>query len=195
MRLTGRTNLTRTVVPAPIPVPLSAYIVDCAVYEHGKRLPGRLSHDQAIREVHEREGSFLWIGLHEPALEQLEGIAEEFGLHELAVEDAVHAHNRPKLERYEDTLFAVFKTVCYVGHAEPTTASELVETGEVMAFVGHNFVITVRHGKHSGLHELRMRLERDPEHLALGPASVLHAIADHVVDTYIEVTDAIEADI
>jgi magnesium transporter len=195
VRLSGRTGLTRTVVPAPIPVPLSAYVVDCAVYEHGKRLPGRWSHDQAIREVQTRQNSFVWIGLHEPDLEQIQGIAEEFGLHELAVEDAVHAHNRPKLERYEDTLFAVFKTVCYVGHAEPTTASELVETGEVMAFVGQNFVVTVRHGKHSALHELRMRLEDDPEHLALGPASVLHAIADHVVDTYIEVTDAIEADI
>ena len=189
----GRTALTQDSIP--IPVPLSAYVVDCAVYVGGRRLPGRWRYSDAIREVRDREDSFVWIGLHEPDLEQINGIAEEFGLHELAVEDAVHAHNRPKLERYEDTLFAVFKTVCYVGHAEPTTASELVETGEVMAFVGLDFVVTVRHGNHSGLHEVRLRMENDPEHLALGPAAVLHAVADHVVDTYIEVTDAIEDDI
>jgi magnesium transporter len=183
-------------LPQPhIPVPLSAYVVDCAVYAGGRRLPGRWSHERAVQEARGRDDAFVWIGLHEPDDEQITGIAKTFGLHELAVEDAVHAHNRPKLERYEDMLFAVFKTVCYVGHAEPTTATELVETGEVMAFVGDDFVVTVRHGNHSGLHEVRTRLEANPEHLALGPAAVLHALADHVVDRYLEVTDAIEADI
>jgi magnesium transporter len=118
-----------------------------------------------------------------------------FGLHELAVEDAVHAHQRPKLERYDDTLFMVLKTVCYVGHAQPTTANEIVETGEVMVFVGPDFAITVRHGEHSALHHVRRALEADPEQLALGPAAVLHAIADRVVDSYLEVTAAIEDDI
>ncbi|WP_037079412.1 magnesium and cobalt transport protein CorA [Pseudonocardia spinosispora] len=192
MRLTGRATTT---VPRAIPVPLSAYVVDCAVYVQGRRLPGRWSHERAVQEVRGRDDAFVWIGLHEPDDEQITGIAETFGLHELAVEDAVHAHNRPKLERYDDMLFAVLKTVCYVGHAEPTTAAELVETGEVMAFVGHDFVVTVRHGNHSGLHEVRRALEEDEEQLALGPASVLHAIADHVVDSYLEVTDAIERDI
>ena len=195
MKLPGRANG----VPQPhIPVPLSAYVVDCAVYANGHRLPGRWSHDRAVREVRERDakdGAFVWIGLHEPDDEQITGIADTFGLHPLAVEDAVHAHNRPKLERYEDMLFAVFKTVCYVGHAEPTTATELVETGELMAFVGDDFVVTVRHGNHSGLHDVRTELEKNPEHLAHGPAAVLHALADHVVDRYLEVTDAIEADI
>ena len=82
-------------------------------------------------------------------------IAETFGLHELAVEDAVTAHQRPKLERYDDTLFMVLKTVTYVGHDEPTTATEIVETGEVMVFVGPDFVVTVRHGDHCGLHDVR----------------------------------------
>jgi magnesium transporter len=118
-----------------------------------------------------------------------------FGLHELAVEDAVNAHQRPKLERYDDTLFMVLKTVCYVGHAQPTTANEIVETGEIMVFVGTDFVITVRHGEHSSLQRVRRKLEADPEQLALGPAAVLHAIADHVVDSYLEVTGAIEDDI
>jgi magnesium transporter len=198
LKLPGRTGNGRTngasVAPA-IRVPLSAYVVDCAVYVDGRRLPGRWTHERAMREVRGRDDAFVWIGLHEPDAEQITGIAETFGLHELAVEDAVHAHNRPKLERYEDMLFAVFKTVCYVGHADPTTEAELVETGEVMAFVGQDFVVTVRHGNHSGLHEVRRKLEDDPEQLALGPAAVLHAIADHVVDTYLEVTAAIEADI
>ncbi|MBB6373616.1 magnesium transporter [Pseudonocardia eucalypti] len=196
MKLNSRSRLS---TEPNIPVPLSAYVVDCAVYIDGHRLPGRWSHERAVREVRDRGGdegnAFVWIGLHEPDDEQITGIAETFGLHELAVEDAVHAHNRPKLERYEDMLFAVLKTVCYVGHAEPTTSAELVETGEVMAFVGRDFVVTVRHGNHSGLHDVRLKLEEDPEQLALGPAAVLHALADHVVDSYLEVTDAIEADI
>ena len=107
----------------------------------------------------------------------------------------MHAHQRPKLERYDDMLFMVLKTVCYVGHAQPTTANEIVETGEIMVFVGPDFVITVRHGEHSSLHRVRRELEADPEQLALGPAAVLHAIADHVVDNYLEVTEAIEDDI
>lgn len=180
--------------------PLSAYVVDCAVYIDGKRLPGRWTHDRALAEVRHRDEGFVWIGLHEPDAEQINGIAEVFELHELAVEDAVQAHQRPKLERYDDMLFMVLKTVCYLGfhpptHARPTAENEIVETGEVMAFVGPDFVITVRHGDHSSLREVRRRLEDDPGQLALGPAAVLHAVADRVVDTYLEVTEAIEADI
>jgi magnesium transporter len=192
-RLPSRNSHT-SVLPR-LRVPMSAYVVDCGVYVDGKRLPGRWTHDAAIDEVRERGDGFVWIGLHEPTDEQIEGIAETFGLHELVVEDAVHAHNRPKLERYDDTLFMVLKTVCYVGHAEPTTANEIVETGEVQAFVGRDFVVTVRHGRHSGLQQVRRALEEDPEQLALGPAAVLHAIADHVVDTYTDVVESIEDDI
>ncbi len=191
-RLTGRS------APGEIPklrVPLSAYVVDCAVYLDGERLPGRWTHEEAIAEVRERGEGFAWIGLHEPTEDQINGIAETYGLHELAVEDAVHAHNRPKLERYDETLFMVLKTVRYVGHSDPTAATEIVETGEVMAFLGRDFVVTVRHGRHSGLRDVRRRLEEDPEQLALGPSVVLHAIADHVVDTYIEVARQIEGDI
>jgi magnesium transporter len=173
-------------------VPLSAYVVDCAVYVDGARVPGRFTHDRALAEVRRRGEGFVWIGLHEPAEEQINGIAEVFGLHELAVEDAVHAHQRPKLERYDDTLFMVLKTVRYRG---VENVQEVVETGEVMVFVGRDFVISVRHGDHGGLHDVRRRLEADPEQLALGPAAVLHAIADHVVDGYLAVTEAIEDDI
>lgn len=178
-----------------IPVPLSHYVVDCAVYVDGKRLPGRWSHEDAISEVRERSEGFVWIGLFEPDDEQIQGIAETFGLHELAVEDAVCAHQRPKLERYDETLFMVLKTVRYIEHESPTTANEIVETGEIMAFLGKDFVVTVRHGQHSGLHDLRGALERDPERLRVGPAAVLHAIADRVVDSYLAVTEAFEEDI
>jgi magnesium transporter len=179
-------------------VPLSAYVVDCAVYVDGVRLPGRFTHDRALAEVRRRGDGFVWIGLHEPDEEQITGIADVFGLHELAVEDAVHAHQRPKLERYDDTLFMVLKTVRYRGPgAGPDGAAELevVATGEVMAFLGRDFVITVRHGEHSGLHDVRRRLEADPEQLALGPSTVLHAVADHIVDGYLAATEAIEDDI
>jgi magnesium transporter len=185
---------TRVRSAGPLPrfrVPISAYVVDCAVYVDGVRLPGRYTHERALAEARRRGSGFVWIGLHEPDEEQITGIADVFGLHELAVEDAVHAHQRPKLERYDDTLFMVLKTVRYCG----SDAQEVVETGEVMVFLGRDFVITVRHGDHSGLHDVRRRLEADPEQLALGPSTVLHAIADHIVDGYLAVTESIEDDI
>ncbi|WP_158885372.1 magnesium/cobalt transporter CorA [Amycolatopsis anabasis] len=193
--LRGRGNGRAARVEPPIPVPLSAYVVDCAVYVDGERQPGRCSHMDAIKEVREQGDGFVWIGLHEPDEIQIQGIAETFGLHELAVEDAVQAHQRPKLERYDDTLFMVLKTVRYVEHESPTTANEIVETGELMAFLGQDFIITVRHGNHSGLARLRHELDADPERLRLGPSAVLHAIADHVVDHYLDVTARIEGDI
>ena len=173
-------------------LPLAANVVDCAVYVDGTRLTGRFTHERALAEVRRRGEGFVWIGLHEPDEEQLTGLADVFGLHELAVEDAVHAHQRPKLERYDDTLFTVLKTVRHCGG---DTAQEVVATGEVMVFLGRDFVITVRHGEHSGLQEVRRRLEADPAQLAQGPSTVLHAIADHVVDGYLAVTAAIEDDI
>ncbi|MEU6643697.1 magnesium/cobalt transporter CorA [Saccharomonospora sp. NPDC046836] len=194
LRGRGNGRAARAVTP-PVPVPLSAYVVDCGVYIDGARLPGRWTHAAAIQEVRRRGEGFVWIGLHEPDEEQIQGVADTFGLHELAVEDAVHAHQRPKLERYDDTLFMVFRTVRYIEHESPTTANEIVESGELMAFLGTDFIITVRHGNHAGLANLRRELDADPDRLAPGPASVLHAIADQVVDHFLEVTDKIEDDI
>jgi magnesium transporter len=178
-----------------IPVPLSQYVVDCGVYVDGTRLPGRWSHTDAVEEVRKRGDGFVWIGLHEPDEEQIQGVAETFGLHELAVEDAVHAHQRPKLERYDNMLFMVLKTVRYVQNESPDTANEIVESGEIMVFLGRDFVVTVRHGNHSGLAAVRRELEEEPDRLRHGPAAVLYSIADHVVDNYLEVTDHIEDDI
>jgi magnesium transporter len=182
-----------------IHVPVARAMVDCGIYVDGQRAPGKYTHAAALNKVHEleREGkdAFVWIGLHEPDEHQMQAVADVFCLHELAVEDAVHAHQRPKLERYDKTLFLVLKTVNYVEHASINIAREIVETGEIMIFVGTDFVVTVRHGEHSGLAEVRKRLDASPAILKLGPYAVMHAIADHVVDSYLDVTDLIETDI
>ncbi|PVE09906.1 magnesium and cobalt transport protein CorA [Streptomyces scopuliridis] len=174
----------------------SSAVVDCAVYRDGRRVtenPCVTPHEAMLRV---REGGgFAWIGLHEPTEEEFAGIAAEFGLHPLAVEDAVHAHQRPKLERYDDTLFTVFKTIHYVEHTRLTATSEVVDTGEVMCFTGRDFVITVRHGGKGSLRALRHRLESDAELLTKGPSAVLHSIADHVVDGYVAVAAAVQDDI
>ncbi|WP_069768221.1 magnesium and cobalt transport protein CorA [Streptomyces sp. LUP30] len=171
-------------------------VVDCAVYRDGSRVafPQAPTPQEAMRQVR-RDGGFVWIGLHEPTEAEFAGIASEFGLHPLAVEDAVQAHQRPKLERYDDSLFTVFKTIHYIEHDRLTANSEVVETGEVMCFTGKDFFITVRHGGQGSLRALRHRLQDDPELLAKGPSAVLHAIADHVVDGYIAVADAVQDDI
>jgi len=166
---------------------------------NGQRQPGKYTYAQALTTVREirqtGQGAFVWIGLHEPDESHMQDVADVFGLHPLAVEDAVHAHQRPKLERYDDTLFLVLKTVNYVPHESVVLAREIVETGEIMIFVGQDFVVTVRHGEHGGLADVRKRMDNDPEHLRLGPYAVMHAIADYVVDNYLEVTDLMEYDV
>jgi magnesium transporter len=177
-----------------IPIPAARAIVDCAVYIDGVRLPGKFTHTAALQEVRKRGTGFAWIGLHEPDEGQMASIAQCFSLHELTVEDAVHAHERPKLERYDDLLFLVLRTVKYVEH-DVHAVSEVVETGEIMVFVGRDFVVTVRHGDFTGLAGVRHELEANPQRLALGPTAVLHAIADHVVDSYLEVVKQVETDV
>jgi magnesium transporter len=182
-----------------IHVPVARAMVDCGIYVDGQRAPGKYTHAAALNKVRdlEREGkdAFVWIGLHEPDEHQMQAVADVFSLHELAVEDAVHAHQRPKLERYDKTLFLVIKTVNYVEHESVALAREIVETGEIMIFVGPDFVVTVRHGEHGGLAGVRKRLDASPATLKLGPYAIMHAIADHVVDHYLEVTDMMEVDI
>ncbi|MFG2286870.1 magnesium and cobalt transport protein CorA [Streptomyces sp. NPDC048595] len=179
---------------SPTPACANSAIVDCGVYREGRRVSEHVTPAEAMAGVR-ADGGFAWIGLHEPTEAEFAGIAKEFGLHPLAVEDAVHAHQRPKLERYDETLFTVFKTVHYVEHAELTATSEVVETGEVMCFTGRDFIVTVRHGGQGSLRALRHRLQDDPELLAKGPSAVLHAIADQVVDGYMAVAGAVQDDI
>ncbi|WP_128377798.1 magnesium and cobalt transport protein CorA [Streptomyces cavernae] len=179
----------------PARSPLGSSVVNCVTYQNGARVTAGDDLLEAVEHVRKARDGFVWLGLHEPTEREFVGIADLFDLHPLAVEDAVHAHQRPKLERYGETLFAVFKTVCYVEHKELTATSEVVDTGEIMVFVGEDFVITVRHGRHGSLGPLREELEADPKQLGKGPAAVLHAIADHVVDSYVEVTDSVQQDI
>ncbi|WP_324783621.1 magnesium and cobalt transport protein CorA [Streptomyces sp. H51] len=179
----------------PARSPLGSSVVNCVTYRDGSRTSGGGDVVEAVERVRGSRHGFVWLGLHEPTDQEFAGIAELFDLHPLAVEDAVEAHQRPKLERYGETLFAVLKTVCYVEHEELTATSEVVDTGEIMVFVGADFVITVRHGRHGSLGPLREDLEADPEKLAKGPAAVLHAVADHVVDDYLSVTAAVHEDI
>ncbi|MGY1809680.1 magnesium and cobalt transport protein CorA [Blastococcus sp. SYSU D00669] len=150
--------------------------------------------DGALHQA-DAEGGFVWLGLYAPSEGQLSEIAARYGLHPLAVEDAVFAHQRPKLDHYDDGLFMVLKTATYVEHESLTSTSEVVDTGELMVFLGRNYVITVRHGEHGGLGELRRGLESQEDLLRLGPAAVLYAVADHVVDDFVDVAGAVEEDV
>jgi magnesium transporter len=179
----------------PSSPPPAEAIIDCAVYNDGARLPGGYSPQAAYDKVREQGSGFVWVGLHEPDHRQMQAVADVFGLHPLAVEDAVQAYQRPKLERYDTTLLLVLKTVNYIPHKSISLDREIVETGEIMVFTASDFVITVRHGEFSGLARLRAQLEADAGRLALGPFAVMHAAAERVVNHYRDVAVKIESDI
>jgi magnesium transporter len=162
-------------------------IVDCAVYEDGCRRAGDLPLD-AAGDAAQADDSFVWIGLYEPSEEEFEAVTREFHLHELAVEDAIDAHQRPKVELYDDTLLVVLKTVRYLDRSDD------LETGEILVFINRDFVVTVRHGQ-SRLHDVRLHIEQRPDLLRFGTGAVLHAIVDRIVDDYEPVIQAVEVDI
>lgn len=163
--------------------------MDCAVYEDGRRRPGRLRLEDAFEAARSDSASFAWIGLHEPTPREFESVEREFGLHPLAVEDAIKAHQRPKLEVFDDTLFVVLKTARYV---DP---KEIVDIGQVMVFLGESFVVTVRHGEAGALAGVRHDLEAERELLRCGPGAVLHAVLDRVVDEYADVLAGLDIDV
>jgi magnesium transporter len=162
-------------------------IVDCAVYEDGCRCEGELPLAEA-GEASQRDGSFVWIGVYEPTEEEFDAVRREFDLHELAVEDAVNAHQRPKVERYGDTLLVVLKTVRWI------EGEDDLETGEILLFINRDFVVTVRHGQ-SRLHDVRLEIENRPDLLRYGSGAVLYAIVDRIVDDYEPVMQSVESDI
>jgi magnesium transporter len=162
-------------------------IVDCAVYEDGCRCAGDLPLAEAGDAAH-RDGSFVWLGVFEPSEDEFDAVRREFALHELAVEDAIKAHQRPKVELYGDTLLVVLKIVRYIEDADD------LETGEILMFVNRDFVVTVRHGQ-SRLHDVRKQIEARPDLLRRGTGAVLYAIVDHIVDEYEPIVQAVEADI
>jgi magnesium transporter len=173
--------------PAPETEPMS--IVQAALYRDGVRVSTPATLADTYRELHEQPSGMAWIGLARPTETQLLSLASEFDLHPLAVEDAMEAHQRPKLERYGDTLFVVLRAARYLD------APEEVDFGELHVFVGPDFVITVRHGAAPDLSAVRHRLEESPELLKLGPEAVLYAILDAVVDGYAPVVAGVQNDI
>lgn len=166
-------------------------IVDNALYRRGVRVDcGTEIGDLAgVRAQATDPDDFVWVGLHEPKETELDLVADLYDLHPLAVEDALTAHQRPKLERYEDALFMTLKTLWYVDELDA------VETGEINMFIGDNFVITVRHGAGGGLHDARLALEGMENVLAHGPSAVVYAVCDTVVDRYEEVGGQLVIDV
>ncbi|WP_405997808.1 magnesium and cobalt transport protein CorA [Streptomyces sp. NBC_00829] len=178
--------------PAPDAPPVhkdQGSVVQAALYRDGRRVSTPDSLAQTFRQLREYPDGMAWIGLHRPTEAEVLSLAEEFDLHELAVEDALEAHQRPKLERYGDTLFVVLRAARYLD------AQEEVEFGELHVFVGRDFLITVRHGAAPDLSAVRRRMEKTPELLALGPEAVLYAILDAVVDGYAPVVSGVQNDI
>lgn len=166
-------------------------IVDSGLYRNGK-LISRATGASELEELRRQAsgpGNFVWVGLHEPDESELQRVADAFGLHRLATEDALKAHQRPKLERYGDSLFLVLKVLWYVDERDA------VETGEVAIFLGADFVITVRHGRGGSLAPTRARLEEHPDLLEHGPTAVAYAICDQSVDAYQHVIASLQEDV
>lgn len=183
--------------PAPAPSPPAspadstevASVVEAALYQDGVRVSSPATLADTFRELRDQPSGMAWIGLARPTEAELLSLAAEFDLHPLAVEDAMEAHQRPKLERYGDTLFVVLRAARYLD------APEEVDFGELHVFVGPDFVITVRHGAAPDLSAVRRRMEETPELLKLGPEAVLYAILDTVVDGYVPVVTGVQNDI
>ena len=163
-------------------------LIDTAVYVDGVRSAEPQSLEQTF-EILAENGGMAWIGLYRPTKAEMSAVATEFGLHALAVEDAISAHQRPKLERYDDNLFTVLRPARYLDD------TETVEFGELHVFTGRNFVVTVRHAEMVGVARVRRRLESRPDLLRHGPEAVLYALLDRVVDDYAPVVAGLENDI
>ena len=175
--------------PEDVAAPVERSMVDAGLYLGGRRIGSPETVSSACSMLRETPGAMAWIGLFRPSEAQFRPVAEEFGLHEVAVEDAIVAHQRPKLERYGDTLFVVLRSATYVDREEE------VEFGEIHVFVGPNFVLTVRHSRTPDLAIVRHRMETNPDLLRLGPEAVLYAILDSVVDGFAPVVAGLDKDI
>lgn len=163
-------------------------IVDVALYQNGKRVaaPSDIS-DQV--DIARAQGGFVWVGLAEPTQEEFDHVVGELNFHPLAVEDAVSAKQRPKIEDYDGLTFFVIKTVFY------NEENSEVTTGELICFVDKHFIVIVRHGEGSPLNTVRRDIEDNPEQLTLGPFAVLHAVVDRVIDQYTTIAAELENDV
>lgn len=185
----GNPGDVMSAAPTDATAPDAASVVQAALYRDGVRVATPASLSDTFRELREQQDGMAWIGLARPTEAELLTLAAEFDLHELAVEDAMEAHQRPKLERYGETLFVVLRAARYLD------APEEVDFGELHVFVGPDFVITVRHGAAPDLSAVRNRMEETPDLLKLGPEAVLYAILDAVVDGYAPVVAGVQNDI
>ncbi|MGW1712065.1 magnesium and cobalt transport protein CorA [Streptomyces sp. NPDC002156] len=185
----AKPTVPRTDPPPPAPAEPTDSIVHAALYRDGVRVSTPTTLAETFRELRDEPDGMAWIGLARPTEAELLSLADEFDLHPLAVEDAMEAHQRPKLERYGDTLFVVLSAARYLD------AAEEVDFGELHVFVGADFLITVRHGAAPDLSAVRRRMEETPELLKLGPEAVLYAILDAVVDGYAPVVEGVQIDI
>jgi magnesium transporter len=165
-------------------------LISCVAYQNGKKLADIPTED--ISEYVSRPDCFVWVALFEPSMQEMDEMADEFGLHELAVDDARHGHQRPKIEEYGDSLFAVLHTI--ERETNPDGTEEFIN-GEVDIFVGPNYVLTIRHRTHVGFAAVRARTEREPELLQHGSGYVFYAVMDNVVDRYFPVIDGLETDL
>jgi magnesium transporter len=159
-------------------------LINCVAYENGRKLADIARNE--ISDYLKRPGCFVWVALYEPERGELEAMQEEFDLHELAVEDAQHGHQRPKIEEYGDSLFVVLHTI-------ELEAKEL-RVGELSIFAGLNYLLSVRHGTRRGFADVRARCEREPELLKHGSGFVLYALMDTAVDRYFPVVEALETE-
>jgi magnesium transporter len=164
-------------------------LTDCGIYDHGERKGGTVPLTEALDRAGRTTDGFVWIGLHDPSPDAVEALGRQFGLHPLVVEDAILAHQRPKLEHHDDLLFLVMKTAQYLDD------TERVEIGELMLLLGPRFVVSIRHGDAVPLKALREELEGDQSRMEKGPGAVFHAIVDHVVDEYAAVLDGLMDDV
>ena len=179
--------------PTSLPVPPERAIEHCRVFVDGEALPGEYSTSSALEAIEEYGRGFIWVGLHEPYESQMTKVASQFGIHELIVEDVVMAHQRPKLERYDDQLFVVARSVNYRDHDEVTDKRQIISTGEIQMIMGSNFIITVRHG--AKLPNLAYTVEDEQDLVELGPVAMAWKILDMMVDRYSEISRLISIEV
>jgi magnesium transporter len=175
-----------------IAAPLSlrrSMLVNCVVYQNGKKLADIPVAD--ISEYVTRPDCFVWVALFEPDSAELDEMTKEFGLHPLAVEDARKGHQRPKIEEYDESLFAVLQTI----ETAPAGSDESLQVGEIAIFVGNNYILSVRHRTQKGFADVRARTEREPELLRHGSGYVFYALMDTVVDRYFPILDELETEL
>ncbi|MFC5937952.1 magnesium/cobalt transporter CorA [Corynebacterium choanae] len=190
------TQRKRRTTPVRLAAPdtLEDAVERVSVYVDGAPVEGDFTHDSALAYARSH-GGWVWLGLLEPAESQMVDIARAYSVHELITEDAVSAHQRPKVERYDDQLFFVVRSVAYKEHESVADTKEVIETGEVQMIVGQDFIITIRHGKSSTVRGVRNVMNTSPEQCKLGPAVVAWMIADRLVDEYVRIAGVLQTDV